>query len=128
MSPRTQRIIGWVLSGLFAAFLLFGAADKLFSFMPADKKEETLTHIGWQQETLKVIGGIEVAIVVLFLLPRTGFLGTILLTGYMGGAIATQARVGDPPIPQVIPGVLPWVALALRQPVIWRLAVGATRQ
>jgi hypothetical protein len=125
MSAKTQRIIGWVLSGLLAAFLLFGAADKLFSLMPAESKQETLSHIGWSQETLKIIGGIEIAIVVLFLIPRTAFLGAILLTGYMGGAIATHVRVGDAPIPQVVLGVVPWIALALRQPVIWRLAVGS---
>jgi hypothetical protein len=125
MTAKTQRIIGWVLSGLIAAFLLFGAADKLISLIPAESKQETLTHIGWQQETLKIIGGIEVAIAALFLIPRTGFLGAILLTGYMGGAIATHVRVGDLPIPQVILGVLVWVALGLRQPAVFRLAFGS---
>ncbi len=125
MSPKIQRIIGWVLSGLLAAFLLFSASGKLLGLMPQQAKEEMLAHIGWQEETLKIIGVIEVAIVLLFLIPRTGFLGAILLTGYMGGAIATHVRVGDAPVFQIVFAVVAWVALALRQPVIWRLAVGA---
>lgn len=124
MSRKTQSVIGWVLSGLIAAFLLFSASGKYLPLMSPDKKEEMLTHIGWQEETLKIIGGIEIAVVVLFLIPRTGFLGTILLTGYMGGAIATHVRVGDAPIPQVVLGVVAWVALGLRNPTIFRLAAG----
>lgn len=127
MTQRTQHIIGWVLSGLIAAALLFSAANKFYPLMPADKQEEMLTHIGWQGEVLRIIGGIELATVVLFLIPRTGFLGAILLTGYMGGAIATHVRVGDAPIPQVVLGVVAWIALALRQPVIWRLAAGSVK-
>jgi hypothetical protein len=125
MSPKVQRIIGWVLSGLIAAFLLFSASGKLLPLMPPDQKEEMLKHIGWQEETLKIIGGIEVAIVLLFLIPRSGFVGAILLTGYMGGAIATHVRIGEAPVPQIVFPIVAWVALALRQPELWRLVVGA---
>ena len=125
MSPKMQRIAGWVLSGLIAAFLLFSASSKLLQVMPEKDKEEMLAHMGWQEEPLKVIGFIEIALVLVFLVPRSGFIGAILLTGYMGGAIATHVRVGDAPIFQIVFAVVPWIALALRQPVIWRLAVGA---
>lgn len=127
MSPQLQRIVGWTLSGLIAAFLLFSASGKLFPLMPADKKEEMLKTIGWQEESLKVIGVVEVVVVVLYLIPRSGFLGAILLTGYLGGAMATHARIGGDTnwIMPLVMGFLSWVALALRQPVLWRLAVGA---
>jgi hypothetical protein len=129
MSPKVQRIIGWVLSGLLAAFLIVGSGvPKLVeSSDPEMKKqmEEILSKIGWTAETLKVIGVIEIVITVLYVIPRTGFLGAILITGYLGGAIATHVRVGDAPYFPVVLGVVIWIALALRQPIIWRLAVGA---
>ena len=127
MSAKTQRIIGWVLSGLIAAFLLFSASGKLTQLMPADKKQEMFSRLGWQEDTMKVIGVIEVAIVVLFLIPRTAFIGAILLTGYLGGAVATHIRIGDPVFECSFPvglGVVAWVALGLRNPTIFRLAAG----
>jgi hypothetical protein len=125
VSPKIQRIIGWVLSGLLAAFLLFSASGKLLGLMPKDAQEEMLSHLGWTADGMSIVGVIEVIITVLFVIPRTGFLGAILITGYMGGAIATHVRVGDAPTFQVVFAVVPWVAIALRQPVLWRLAVGA---
>jgi DoxX-like family len=129
VTPKVVRIIGWVLSGLLAAFLIVGSGvpKLLESSDPEMKKqmEEILTKIGWSAETIKVIGVIEIVIAVLYMVPRTGFLGAILLTGYLGGAIATHVRIGDAPVFPIVLGVLVWVALALRQPVLWRLAVGA---
>jgi hypothetical protein len=129
MSPKVQRIVGWVLSGLLAAFLIVasGVPKLMESSDPEMKKQmdEILTKIGWTADTIKVIGVIEIAITVLYMIPRTGFVGAILVTGYLGGAIATHVRIGDAPIFPIVLGVLVWVGLALRQPVIWRLAVGA---
>jgi hypothetical protein len=129
MSPKVQRIVGWVLSGLLAAFLIVasGVPKLMESSDPEMKKQmdEILTKIGWTADTIKVIGVIEIAITVLYMIPRTGFLGAILVTGYLGGAIATHVRIGDAPVFPVVLGVLIWVGLALRQPAIWRLAVGA---
>jgi hypothetical protein len=122
---RKLRIAGWVLSGLLAAFFLFSASGKLLGLMPKDAQEEMLAHLGWTAETMKGIGVIEVVITVLFLIPRTAFIGAILLTGYMGGAIATHVRVGDAPAIQVVIAVLVWVALGMRKPEIFRLALGS---
>lgn len=52
----------------------------------------------------------------LFLIPRTAVLGAILLAGYMGGAIATHVRIGEPFIMQAGVGVLAWLGLYLREP------------
>lgn len=124
MSPKVQRIIGWVLSVLISAFLMFGSASGKFMDFPG--KAEMFEKIGWSEETIKVIGVVEIVIAVLFLIPRTAFLGAILLTGYLGGAIATHVRIGDPNwlMPSVM-GFLAWVGLALRKPVIFRLAIGS---
>lgn len=130
MSPKLMRIIGWVLSGLIAAFLIVasGVPKLLESSDPEMKKqmEEILNKIGWTAEVVKVIGVIEIVISLLYVIPRTSFLGAILLTGYLGGAIATHVRVGELNwIMPLVMGVLAWVALALRQPVLFRLVVGA---
>lgn len=61
-----------------------------------------------------VLGVTELLCAVLYAIPQTSVLGAILLTGYMGGAIATHARIGEGFIPQIIIGVLVWLGLFLR--------------
>lgn len=71
------------------------------------------------------IGVAEVIVTLLFLVPRTSFVGGILVTAYLGGATATHVRVGDPFYFPIIAGVLVWIALGLRRPEIFSLAVGS---
>src|SRR6202008_4408948 len=73
---------------------------------------------------LKTLGIIEISVAVLYLIPRTAFLGAILTTAYLGGAVWTHLRVGDPWFFPIIVAVLMWLGLALRHPVIFRLALG----
>jgi hypothetical protein len=125
MSAKTQRIIGWVLSGLITAFLIGGsAAPKLFLADTPDMAER-LGEMGFTTDVMKKIGIVEAIVAVLYVIPRTGFLGAILVTGYLGGAIATHVRVQDIKfIMPIVMGVLVWVALGLRQPGVFRLAAG----
>jgi hypothetical protein len=122
MNAKTQRIVGWVISGLLALFLIGGSAVGKFVDFPG--KEEMFGHLGFSLDTIKAIGVVEVLITVLFLIPRTAFIGAILLTGYLGGAASAHIRTGDPFFIPIVMGVLVWVALALRQPVIRSLALG----
>ncbi len=123
MNAKTQRLAGWILSGLLALFLIGLSASGKFMDFP--NKEEMFGKIGFNIDTVKTIGVVEVLITVLFLIPRTAFIGAILLTGYLGGAICAHVRIGEPNffLPIVL-GVLVWVALALRHPIIWSLALG----
>jgi hypothetical protein len=73
---------------------------------------------------LTTLGVIEVSVAVLYLIPRTAFLGAILTTGYLGGAVWTHLRVDDTWYFPIIIGVLMWMGLALRHPVIFRLLLG----
>jgi DoxX-like family len=123
MSPKVQRIAGWVLSGLIAAFLI--VASGVPKLMGGEFMDKLNAEFGFSSDTMKVIGGIEIIIALLFVIPRAGFLAAILITGYLGGAIVTHVRIGEAPVFPIVLGVLVWVALALRSPVIWRLAVGA---
>lgn len=120
-ASKKQRLAGWIVSGVIAAFLLFSAAGK---FREWPDKATMLTHLGYSNETLTLIGVVELLVVVLFLIPRTAFVGVILLTGYLGGAAATHVRVGDPFIMPILLGVVAWVGYGLRRPDVIRGAFG----
>ena len=122
MSAKTQRIIGWVLSGIISAFLIVASGvPKLIGQVP----EDMLKTLGFTSDTIWRIGIVEVIVALLFIIPQTGFLGAILVTGYLGGAICTHVRIGDLNfIMPIVMGILTWVALGLRQPEIFRLAIG----
>jgi hypothetical protein len=94
-------------------------------FIDIPGKKEMFEKMGFTVDLMFAIGVLEVALAVLFLLPRVGFLAAIMLTGYLGGAVVTHLRVGDAFFFPIIIGVFMWVALGLRQPTIFRLAVGA---
>jgi hypothetical protein len=83
-----------------------------------------MAKMGIPLELLPTLGTLEIAVTVLFLIPRTSFLGAILMTGYLGGAIFTHLRVGDPWFFPLIIGILSWLGLALRCPTILHLASG----
>ena len=121
--PSTAALVtGWVLTILPAAALLFSAVMK---FIQPGKPEEVakyLDPIGWKLEQLHGLGILELTCVILYLIPQTAVLGAILVTGYIGGIIATHVRIGDFGIaPFVIIGVLIWLGLFLRYPKLRRM-------
>jgi hypothetical protein len=78
--------------------------------------EFTETHLGYPATAFTILAILEVTSAVLYAIPRTAVLGAILVTGYLGGAIASHFRVGDPPIFQSLLIVLAWGGLYLREP------------
>ena len=125
MSPNAQRITGWVLTGLVGLFMIgVSGVPKFTGFPDMDKMMEKM---GIPLSILPTIGVLEIGFTIIYLIPRTSFLGAILMTGYLGGAVFTHMRVGEPWFFPIIIGVLAWVGLALRQPMIFSLAKdGAT--
>jgi hypothetical protein len=117
------QITGWVLSVLLAAFLILGSG--VAKFRDFEGKDEMFEHLGYSAALIEKIGMVEIAIAVFFLIPRTGFLAAVLLTGYLGGATATHVRVGDPFFFPIIIGVVVWIALGLRRPEVFRVAFGS---
>ena len=109
---KAMKITGWVLSILIAAMMIFLSAPG--KFMDFEGKEEMFAKLGWGIEVMKTIGVIEIAVAILYLIPRTAFVGAVLVTAYLGGAISTHVRVNDQFIFPVIMGVIVWVALGLR--------------
>jgi hypothetical protein len=87
--------IGRVLSGLAIAFF---AMDGVMKLIQPQFVIDSTREIGWPADplTLEVLGCLLLASTALYLFPRTAALGAILLTGYLGGAVASHARVGSP--------------------------------
>src|SRR6266550_7603526 len=90
----TKRLwTGRILSALGALFLLFDGIIHILKITPV---VEAFAQLGYPLGSARALGVIEIICVALYLLPRTSVLGAIFLTGYLGGAIATQVRVGAP--------------------------------
>jgi len=106
---------GWVMSVLPALGLLASAAMK---FIQPEGMDKGFEKLGWPMSLALVLGVIELAGVLIYLFPPTAALGAILLTGYLGGAIATHTRIQDPflssMLPQIVLGMLLWGGLWLR--------------
>jgi hypothetical protein len=105
---------GRILSVWLALFLLVDAGMKLFK-VPVVVK--TTIQLGYHESVIVGIGLMLLASTLLYLVPRTSILGAVLLTGYLGGAVATRVRVGAPLFNilfAVVVGILLWVGLWLR--------------
>jgi hypothetical protein len=118
-SGDRARLAGRVLSGLVVLFLLFDGAMKL---VPLAVVTDTMAQLGWPVDsaTARTLGVLTIAGALLYAMPRTAVLGAILLTGYLGGAVATHLRIGSPLFSHVLFGVyvgaLAWGGLWLRDP------------
>jgi hypothetical protein len=106
---------GWIITAVVSAFLLLDAAMKVAKPKPVI---DAFARTGWPAELSVTLGIILLASTVLYLIPRTAILGAILLTGYLGGAVATNLRLENPwfsyTLVPVYFGVLAWGALWLR--------------
>ncbi|HEY3174202.1 MAG TPA: DoxX family protein [Candidatus Polarisedimenticolia bacterium] len=76
---------------------------------------EGMAHLGLSESLITPLAILEISCVVIYLIPPSSVLGAILLTGYMGGAICTHWRVGDPFFGQIAIGILVWLGLYLRE-------------
>src|SRR5215216_2156840 len=106
---------GWILSAFAIVFLAFDTVIKVLNLAPA---VEATTQLGYPASLVVTIGLLELACLAVYVIPRTAVLGAILLTGYLGGAIATQVRAGSALFPVVFPmivGALVWGGLFLRE-------------
>ena len=104
---------GRVISGLLVLLFLFSASVK---FIMAGDAGPPMQKLGWSPKLILALGVVELISAILYALPQTSVLGAILLTGYMGGAIATHLLVGESVYFQVGVGMLLWFGLFLREP------------
>ena len=118
MSPKLQIRIGWLLSALFALFMIGASVvPKLGGMAVAD---ETMVALGWPGSPVLLIGSLELICTLLFLYPPTAVLGGILMMAIYGGAITTQLRADSPLASHTLFGLYlgfwMWVSLWLRDP------------
>ncbi len=90
---KTTRAISYALSALAALFLIFDSVIKFTTIPPV---VDSFNQLGYALHLAPVIGLIEIVCVALYLIPRTSVLGAVLMTGYLGGAIATHVRAESP--------------------------------
>lgn len=117
MQVETNKKLLWtgrVVTALACAPFLMGLA--MMAGPHAQEMAEGMAKYGWQPSGLKTILALEAVSVALYLIPQTAVFGAVLLTAYLGGAVATHLRVGEAPTMAVAVGVLAWVGLYLREP------------
>ena len=110
-SPKWMAWTGWVLTVLPAALLIMSGTMKLLG---GPELEKGMEQTGIPLSVAKPLGIVEIVSAVIYLIPQTAVLGAVLLTGYMGGAIATHVRLEESFIVQTIIGVVVWLGIYLR--------------
>lgn len=115
MTSVLRRRGGYVLTVIVALFLAVDTALKVLVLSPA---VQGTTQLGYPAQSVIWIGLIELSCLVLYLVPRTALLGALVLTGYLGGAVASQLRVGAPLLSHILfpiyVAALLWGGLYLR--------------
>lgn len=118
-----SRIAGIVCTSVAALFLAFDTILKLLRLGPA---VEGTTALGYPADAVVWIGAIELVCLVLYLTPRTAVLGAVLMTGHLGGAVATHVRISSTLLTHTVfpihVAVFLWVGLYLREPRLRALA------
>src|SRR5439155_4412757 len=111
---KTMLWAGWIISALLVLFLLFDGAMKLVKL---DFVVKATVDLGYPESVILPLGIVLLTCTIVYAIPRTSVLGAILPTGYLGGAVATHVRHGDPIFEVTFPvifGVLVWGGLWLR--------------
>lgn len=117
MKSNMQTWIGWGLTTLVVLFMLMDAGMKLLQ-LPVVL--ETTAQLGWPASSVVPLAVVLLICTALYVAPQTSTLGAVLLTGYLGGAVATHARIGSPLLSHTLfgiyIGVLMWAGLYFREP------------
>ena len=121
IQPVSKKILwaGYIATSLPVLLLLFSASGKFFK---PDGMEANIIPLGWRMDQMTWLGIVELACVIIYLIPQTAVFGAVLLTAYLGGATAAHARIGEPYFIPIIAGILVWVGIYLREPRLWTLA------
>jgi hypothetical protein len=125
-APAANRFMKWIvwagrIVSIAPVFVLLTSARWKLTHSAFYVRE--WARIGYAPEALNQIGPVQIACVGLYLIPQTAVLGTVLLTGYLGGAIASYVRIGEyyPPLVPLTTCLLAWLGLYLREPRLWAL-------
>ncbi|TDH21655.1 DoxX family protein [Segetibacter sp. 3557_3] len=113
MSQKTRNLLGWSLTAILSMVFFASAAMK---FTGGEDAIRSYGAIGLSAATVRLIGVVELLSIALFIIPRTGLLGTLLLAAYLGGAIATHLEHQQPVIVPVIVQCVVWITATIRFP------------
>src|SRR5438552_16120894 len=117
--------VGRVISAVASLLFLMSAFLKLRG---GPELAKGIAHLGIPEAMIVPLSILEISCVVIYLIPATAVLGAILLTGYIGGAICTHWRVGDPFFIQILLGMFVWLGLYFRENRLKALIPLRTRQ
>jgi hypothetical protein len=112
MAASGKVWIGRVLSILASLLFLVSAFMKV---KDGPEVMQGMAHLGFPASLMVPLAIVEISCVVIYLIPATSVLGAILLTGFIGGAICTHLRVGDPFVVQIALGIVIWLGIYLRE-------------
>ncbi len=108
---KSRLWTGRIISAIIILFLLFDAIAKIMRLAPV---LQSFTQLGWSQSLSVPIGLVLLICTLLYAILHTSALGALLLTAYLGGAVATHVRAGQVFVFPIIFGILLWVGLLLR--------------
>lgn len=129
MNKPKRSIPGIIMSGLVVAFMLF---DSIFKFIQPQEVVDGTIELGYQQHHIAVIGALGLLVTLLYTVPKTALIGAILMTGYFGGAIATNFRLDNPLFSHILfpvyLAILAWGGLLLRKPYLKSFFIDSKNQ
>ena len=117
MNNKTKKIIDWTFSGMVLLLIAASAIDKISG---SAHSLEMTRSFGITSHIYRLLGIVELTSVILFTIPRTGVLGLLLLSSYLGGAIATHLQHGQSVIFPAAIEALVWITALIRYPRLWR--------
>ena len=120
--------IVWVGRGISVLVSLVFLMSAFMKLKGGAEVMQGMAHLGLPESLIMPLAILEISCVVIYLIPATSILGAILLTGYIGGAICTHWRVGDPFFIQIALGIFVWLGLYLRENRLKALIPLRTRQ
>jgi DoxX-like family len=123
MTTKIKKIINWSLAGLVGFIFIGSAISKLAGGAEALKMAE---GIGLSPSNFTTIGIVELISIILFIIPRTGILGTLLLVAYMGAAICAHLTHGLPLGGPIAISAFVWIAAVIRFPELQSRLFGKT--
>jgi hypothetical protein len=124
MNNKIKNIIGWVLTGLVVLMLCASAADKISG---SAHSLEMTRSFGIEAGTYQILGMIELVSVILFAIPRTGLLGLLLTSSYLGGAIATHLQHHQNILFPMSIAALIWITATVRFPELRQRLMGQSK-
>ena len=116
-APSTSkglRVTGYILTGLITAFMLLDGVLKLMKIQPVI---DGTVRLGYPESSIRIIGAAALVGAILYAIPQTTVIGAIVLTGFLGGAVATHLRAGEPLFNCTFPvlfGVIAWLGVYCR--------------